>query len=178
MQKPDIVTTIEREGIQLRKAGGTFKGVCPFHPDRSPSFIVNPARQRFHCFGCGAGGDVIDFIMKLRGVTFTGAQEILGMNPDRPRRSQPDPADDNRKKMIQAFNAICRDAGLDFARELRLVRRITSGIETEDDLELRGWAYHDIPLLDHKLDVLQYGNDEDRFNLMRERRSPYEPTPI
>ena len=46
----------------LKRAGGNFKGLCPFHIEKSPSFNVNPSRQRFHCFGCGEDGDAVGFI--------------------------------------------------------------------------------------------------------------------
>jgi DNA primase len=64
--------------IQLRSAGGgSLKGLCPFHDEKSPSFHVTPAKQFFHCFGCQEGGDVIDFVMKVDHLSFTEAVERL-----------------------------------------------------------------------------------------------------
>src|SRR5690242_21417824 len=63
--------------VQLRKAGGTYKGLCPFHQERTPSFTVSPARGTFKCFGCGEGGDAIAFVEKLEQVDFVGAIEAL-----------------------------------------------------------------------------------------------------
>lgn len=64
--------------VTLKRAGGgSLKGLCPFHDERTPSFNVNPARQFFHCFGCGEGGDVIAFLMKVDGLTFTETVERL-----------------------------------------------------------------------------------------------------
>jgi DNA primase len=64
--------------VTLKRAGGgSYKGLCPFHDEKTPSFNVNPARQFFHCFGCGEGGDVISFLMKVDGLTFTEAVERL-----------------------------------------------------------------------------------------------------
>jgi DNA primase len=64
--------------VTLRPAGGgSLKGLCPFHDEKSPSFNVNPQRQFFHCFGCGEGGDVIAFLMKIDGLGFTEAVERL-----------------------------------------------------------------------------------------------------
>jgi DNA primase len=64
--------------VTLKRAGGgSLKGLCPFHDEKTPSFNVNPARQFFHCFGCGEGGDVISFLMKVDGLTFTEAVERL-----------------------------------------------------------------------------------------------------
>lgn len=65
----DIVSWIGGQ-ISLKKAGRTYKGLCPFHSEKSPSFIVNPERQTFHCFGCGVGGDIFAFTMKHDNLTF------------------------------------------------------------------------------------------------------------
>lgn len=72
----DIVEVV-RQHVQLKPAGAVYKGLCPFHKERTPSFIVTPARGRWHCFGCGTGGDVISFLMEAEGVTFPEAVEIL-----------------------------------------------------------------------------------------------------
>jgi hypothetical protein len=64
--------------VTLRPAGGgSYKGLCPFHDEKSPSFNVNPARQVFHCFGCQEGGDVFSFLMKIDGLGFSEAVERL-----------------------------------------------------------------------------------------------------
>jgi DNA primase len=66
------------EHVQLRSAGGgNLKGLCPFHEEKSPSLSVSPAKGLFHCFGCGAGGDVIRFLERIENVGFTEAAELL-----------------------------------------------------------------------------------------------------
>jgi DNA primase len=72
----EILPLVE-EVVRLRKAGGTYKGLCPFHQERTPSFTVTPARGTFKCFGCGEGGDAITFVEKTENVDFVGAIEIL-----------------------------------------------------------------------------------------------------
>jgi DNA primase len=72
----DIVEVV-RQHVSLKPAGSVYKGLCPFHSEKTPSFIVTPARQRYHCFGCATGGDVISFTMEVEGVTFPEAVEIL-----------------------------------------------------------------------------------------------------
>jgi DNA primase len=74
--------------VSLRKAGRSFKGLCPFHKEKTPSFIVSPERGTFHCFGCGKGGDVFRFIMEIDGVHFPDALRTLAQRagiriPDR-----------------------------------------------------------------------------------------------
>ena len=64
--------------VQLKKSGQNWKGVCPFHAEKTPSFMVSRAKQIFHCFGCGAGGDVISFVMRHENLAFHEALDLLG----------------------------------------------------------------------------------------------------
>lgn len=72
----DIVPFIEGY-VRLARAGANFKALCPFHNERTPSFMVSPARQTWHCFGCGKGGDVFSFLMEIEGLEFLEALKIL-----------------------------------------------------------------------------------------------------
>jgi len=63
--------------LQLKKGGSNFKALCPFHKEKTPSFTVNQQRQIYHCFGCGAGGDVFSFIMQYEGMDFVGSAKLL-----------------------------------------------------------------------------------------------------
>lgn len=76
-ERADIVTEIGSR-VQLKKAGGNYMGLCPFHGEKSPSFSVSPAKQFFHCFGCGKSGDVIQFLMDHDGMQFHEAVKDLG----------------------------------------------------------------------------------------------------
>ena len=78
--RADIVQVIGRH-VELRKAGVNHKGLCPFHAEKSPSFIVSPSRQTYHCFGCGVHGNAIGFLMEQVGMGFVEAvQELAHQN--------------------------------------------------------------------------------------------------
>jgi DNA primase len=74
----DIVNVIGRH-LELKRSGSSFKALCPFHQEKTPSFMVNPARQIFHCFGCDTGGDVIRFVMLYEGLPFVESLKKLAI---------------------------------------------------------------------------------------------------
>ena len=72
----DILDTISAN-ILLKKSGQNYKGLCPFHSEKTPSFVVSPEKQIYHCFGCGAGGNIFKFIMEMEDLSFLDAIKIL-----------------------------------------------------------------------------------------------------
>ena len=68
---------VEAAGIALKKSGKDKLGCCPFHEDGEPSLVVTPAKNLWHCFSCQIGGGPIDWVMKLKGVSFRHAVELL-----------------------------------------------------------------------------------------------------
>lgn len=75
-ERADIVTVVS-DYVALRRAGSNYQGLCPFHGEKTPSFNVSPGRGIFHCFGCGVGGDVYAFIMRIEGASFPEAVKLL-----------------------------------------------------------------------------------------------------
>ena len=75
-QSNDIVDIISQY-VHLKRSGRNYFGLCPFHNEKSPSFSVSPDKQIFHCFGCGVGGNVFTFLMKIEGISFVEAVQTL-----------------------------------------------------------------------------------------------------
>ena len=71
------VVEVVGETVTLKKAGTTYKGLCPFHGEKTASFVVTPVRESWHCFGCGLGGDIFSFVMQRDGVPFPEALRTL-----------------------------------------------------------------------------------------------------
>jgi len=76
--RTDILAVVEQY-VGLKKNGKVFKGLCPFHNEKTPSFQVSPEMERWHCFGCGEGGDVIKFVQKIENLSFIEALEKLAL---------------------------------------------------------------------------------------------------
>src|SRR2546425_12035932 len=101
----DIVDLVGRF-VNLRKAGVNYKGLCPFHAEKTPSFTVNPKKGIFHCFGCGVGGDAFGFIMKQDRLSFPEAVRALAKAagvtlPEERERGGADPGPEELQKDIE-----------------------------------------------------------------------------
>lgn len=100
----DVVRLVSQH-VQLRKAGRTFKGLCPFHTEKTPSFVVFPETGRWHCFGCGEGGDIFTFLMKIENLTFPEALRRLAEEAGVPiDRFQTSPKDKELHARLYAAN--------------------------------------------------------------------------
>lgn len=88
MIKPSITETLAHEGIEVRHN----KISCVFHEDKHPSMVIYPSTNSFHCFGCGEHGDGVDFVMKLRGLSFKEAMRYLSVYDYVPQPTSPSEA--------------------------------------------------------------------------------------
>ncbi|MGA8222372.1 MAG: DNA primase, partial [Candidatus Acidiferrales bacterium] len=118
-QQADIVRVIG-EYVRLKKSGQNFTGLCPFHQEKTPSFAVHPVKQIYHCFGCGAGGDVFKFVMEMEKSPFPDAlrtvAEKCGIPIPRQRERSPEERRENQQR--SALVEMHREAAAFFARQL------------------------------------------------------------
>ena len=75
-ERLDMVQWVGRY-VTLKKRGQNYLGLCPFHPEKTPSFTVSPAKQIFHCFGCQKGGNIFQFTMNIDNLSFVEAAKVL-----------------------------------------------------------------------------------------------------
>jgi DNA primase len=118
-QQADIVRVVG-EYVRLKKSGQNFVGLCPFHSEKTPSFAVHPVKQIYHCFGCGAGGDVFSFVMEMDKNEFPEAvravAEKCGIAIPQPRERSPEERREQQQRT--ALVDMQRDAAALFARHL------------------------------------------------------------
>ncbi|MCU0578853.1 MAG: DNA primase [Desulfobacterota bacterium] len=131
----NIVSVISRY-VTLKKAGRNFQGLCPFHQEKTPSFTVNEEKQFFHCFGCGQGGNVFGFLMRLHNLSFPEAVEELaaqqGLAVPRSAAAREDPAQTRQREALLEVQRLAAD----FYR--RCLREGSEGRRGRDYLESRG----------------------------------------
>lgn len=119
-ENSDIVTTVSKY-VSLQKKGKTWWGNCPFHFEKTPSFAVNDMDQYYHCFGCGASGDVITFVSKIESCDFMEACEILAKdaNMQMPVFKENENNSKLKKEKETSYNVL-RDAALYYFNNLKL----------------------------------------------------------
>jgi len=104
--------------VQLKRSGANYLGLCPFHAEKTPSFNVNPAREIFHCFGCGAGGNAFSFVMKIEGLSFPEAVKLLARKAGvEIEERQLTPAEKQAQSERQVFQRI-NELAADYFREV------------------------------------------------------------
>ena len=123
LNRVDIVEVVGRH-VTLKKAGANYQGLCPFHNEKSPSFSVSPTKQFYHCFGCGAHGSAISFLMEHSGLTYVDAIEDLARSaglvvPHEERR----PQDLAKQKQALALSEVMGPAADWYKQQLKVTPR-------------------------------------------------------
>ena len=147
----DIVDVISKY-VTLKRSGRNFFGLCPFHKEKSPSFAVSPDKQIFHCFGCGAGGNVIHFISKIEGLDFKDTLELLANRANIELPTLENSEDDKTARLKSKVYEIITPSGrrilppgecfLERKRIRRLARRQGRADDTRPDTERAGVGTH------------------------------------
>jgi len=123
LNRVDIVDVVGQH-VKLKKAGANYQGLCPFHSEKSPSFSVSPTKQFYHCFGCGAHGSAISFLMEYSGLGYVDAIEDLarsvGLDVPREERSANNVA---RQKQALALGEVMNSAADWYRQQLKLSTR-------------------------------------------------------
>jgi DNA primase len=143
------------EKVRLSRAGRNLKGLCPFHGEKTPSFVVYPKDGSFHCFGCGQNGDIFGFLMKTEGLDFRGALEKLARKAGvelKPRNEQAAQEDRQRERLKEA----CAAAALFYHN---LLRQHASAAQARAYAEKRGlttstWELFQIGYAPESWDIL------------------------
>ena len=119
-QQADIVRVVG-EYVQLKKAGQNFRGLCPFHSEKTPSFNVHPARQIYHCFGCNKGGDVFSFVMEMEKCEFPEAIRVVaekcGISIPASKPCSPEERRENQQRAV--LTEMHREAQTFFVKQLQ-----------------------------------------------------------
>jgi len=166
-QNADLPAIVKAAGVELRPAGGDrLKGLCLFHSEKTPSFIVYRDQGRYHCYGCGVHGDVIDFIRHSRGLSFPEALKALGADDYRISTSELK-AIQARQRLQKAQRRRERDLAYTLGTAIRIAEKTLSDTDNAD------WEVN-VLILQH-LETLKYqhqifidGNADDRAALVRD----------
>jgi DNA primase len=156
-QRVDIVDIVSNYVPGLKKAGRNFKALCPFHPERVPSFYVFPERQSWHCFGaCGTGGDIFSFVMRKEGVDFGEALRILAQKAGVSLTTKQDEESKGEAERLKRMN----EAAAEYYHYLLL--RPSAGEGARGYLAQRG-------ISDKTIEEFQLGFSLDSWEALREQ---------
>lgn len=136
LSRVDVVEVVGRY-VQLKKAGANFMGLCPFHGEKSPSFSVSPAKQFYHCFGCGVNGNAISFLMEHAGMGFVEAVKDLAQQTGLPVPDDDLPPQDRAKAQALRTQQESLTALLDLAAR-GYQKHLKTSTKAVDYLKRRG----------------------------------------
>ena len=191
LARADVVEIVGRH-VQLKKGGANFSGLCPFHGEKTPSFTVSPAKQFYHCFGCGKNGNALGFLMDYAGMNFVEAVKDLagqyGMQVPEDERSPADRSRDAEQRQKQAtLTDVLEKAGAAYRKHLKASPRAVDyfkGRGVSGEIAKRfglgyapeGWRSlasvfpeYDDPLLAESGLVIVNEEDDKRYDRFRDR---------
>lgn len=173
----DLCTVIQAyTGQELRRAGRNLTGLCPLHSENTPSFTVQPERNFFHCFGCGAHGSVIDFTMQYFSLSALDAARKLAedfgipvpdtrrMSPEESGRIQEQAA--QRKRQRTRKKALATWTAHAYIEVCALRRMCWQSLHTAQDFYDHPEFVHTLEYCDHVLDILAYGTDAEKASVL------------
>ena len=166
LQKPDILTTFEREGFAPKQKGKSFWLSCPFHADKTPSLKIDADKQKFYCFGCGVSGDSISFVQKLHGLNFKEALQYLNLQEPLKINSE----QQRKRTLVKDFRQREKSLKNELTDFVRDFYSITRDLKTMEEGEELAEDFHLISLAEYFLEILTEGTDRQKYNLIKGRK--------
>jgi DNA primase len=151
-ERADIIEVIS-DYVALKKAGTNYKGLCPFHQEKTPSFTVSQDKQLFHCFGCGVGGNIFTFLMKYEQIAFAEAVRVLAQRYGVLIPEVKATAQDQRKESLRQINAMALDF---YCQQLREEKegKVARGYLERRGIERAVWEEYRIGYAPSRWDAL------------------------
>jgi len=159
--KPDIEDVLQAEGIVLHRGWG----LCPLHADKHPSMKINRDTQTFHCFGCGAHGDVIDFIQRLHNLTFKDTLKYLGITQGKPPKV--DPKVRRKKELVKDFEQWRRETYRNLCDEYNAIWHGLRRCRNMDEICELSEIMCELGPMEDQIDILSGINEEAIYELYR-----------
>jgi len=166
----NLVSIIENEGIKLKRRGQHYVGLCPFHSEKNPSFYVYTDTQQFHCFGCGAHGDVINFVQDYHDLSFKDALSYLGIKQWKitPKIKHEIQKRQYKAELIRKFRKWEHQYCKYISEIYHEVKKLMMNGIPPEDLDLYAPLFHRLPIWDYHKDILIYGSDQKKFELFKD----------
>ena len=165
LQKLNIVSVLENEGIELKRKGKYLWALCPLHAEKHPSFKVDSEKQSFYCFGCSFGGDVVSFIQKYKNLSFKEALKYLGVDG---KTFKPDPKEIRKRELLQKFRAWCNNYHSDLCSLIRCLWKAKQKAKTEEDVKKLAEFYHKESIWLYQIEILWGTDDNAKLELYQE----------